>query len=271
MAELPASKVIDTKTGPLEYIRAGEGSPAVVLINGSGGPLAGWYRVLPALAAATTTLAYNRPGIGRSARPSRPQTVSAMVEDLHNLLVELAVPAPWILVGHSFGGLVANLFARSHAQSVAGVVLLEATAPDDVALLKAHENVVQRGLGWIANKLFPLHPDHETRHAMPSVEQLAEAPAFPPLPLAVVTGAQPALAWATSAALLALRRKHQLALVRLSAQGQHVEARRSGHFPQLSEPELVTSVILDMVDRAAGQHWGQPSADAELHDGYHRS
>lgn len=247
MLKLAPSNLFTAGEVTFEYVKAGSGEPSVVLINGSGGPIEGWHKVFSVLSQTSTTFAYNRPGLGRSSKPLRPQTASTMVEDLRNMLLAVDVPRPWVLVGHSFGGLVANLFARRHPGDIAAVVMLEATAPDDVSLLKRHENSLQKGVAWVVNRFLPLNANHETLHASASVTEIACAPAFPPLPLRVVTGTQPAMAWATGRELLALRAKHQQVLADLSPHGVHVEATKSGHFPQFTEPKLVTSIIQELV------------------------
>jgi pimeloyl-ACP methyl ester carboxylesterase len=248
---MPASKLFESEGATVEYVTVGAGKPTIVLINGSGGPIAGWHKILPLLSGATTVVAYNRPGLGRSSKPIRPQTAGAMAEDLKRLLIATGAPEPWVLVGHSFGGLVANLFARLHAGSICGVVLLDATAPEDVLLLRKHENLLQKSLAWVANRLAPLNPNHETPHALQSVTEIAGAPAFPSVPLTVITGTRPALAWATNRELLALRAQHQKSLVGLSPLGQQLLATKSGHFPQFSEPELVVSAILKVASTVA--------------------
>ncbi|MGQ3055321.1 MAG: alpha/beta fold hydrolase [Roseateles sp.] len=247
MSPLPASRVVDVDGRAVELLLAGQGGPTVVLINGSGGPLTGWMRVFAGIAAQTTTLAYNRPGVGRSAKPTEPQTAGAMTADLHRLLAALDLAPPYVLVGHSFGGLIANLFARRHPGEVAGVVLLEASAPEDLTALKAHENALQKGLAWLMNRVAPLHPHHETRHTERSAAELAAAPPFPAVPLRVVTGTQPAMAWATRPELLAARAAHQRGLVALSPLGRQVLAERSGHFPQFSEPALVVATVRELL------------------------
>ena len=250
MLKLPASKLFKTGDATFEYVTAGTGHPSVVLVNGSGGPIEGWYKVFSFLAETSATFAYNRPGLGRSTEPLHAQTASMMVEDLRSLLLSTGMPRPWVLVGHSFGGLVTNLFARLHPNEIAGVVFVEATAPDDVSLLKRHENALQKGSAWVVNHLFPLHQNHETFHALQSVAEISCAPAFPPLPLRVVTGTKPAMAWATNRVLLALRAKHQGHLVGLSPFGVHIQATKSGHFPQFTEPKLGTSAIQEVVATA---------------------
>lgn len=244
---LPTSRIVDVDGEATEIILAGEGRPAVVLINGSGGPLAGWMRVFDGLAARTTTLAYNRPGVGRSGKPAEDQTVAAMTARLRRLLALLRLPPPYVLVGHSFGGLVAQLFARQHPAEVAGVVLLDATAPQDLTALAAHENALQKGLARLMRRLAPPPRWHETEHAARSAAELAAAPPFPPVPLRVVTGTKPAMAWATRPALLQARTAHQRGLAALSPLGRQVLAERSGHFPQFSEPELVVATVRELL------------------------
>lgn len=251
MPPLPAASLIDVGGQAVEFVRAGVGAPTVVLINGSGGPLAGWMRVFDGIAARTTTLAYNRPGIGRSARPAHDQTATEMVASLRRLLATLQLAPPYVLVGHSFGGLIANLFARLHAADVAGVVLLEATAPQDLTTLKAHENALQKGLAWLMRRLVPAPRWHETEHAQHSAAELAAAPPFPAVPLRVLTGARPAMAWASRPALLQSRAAHQQGLAALSPLGRQVLALKSGHFPQFSEPELVVQTVLELVEAMA--------------------
>lgn len=251
MPGLPESKLLEAEGATVEYVTVGAGKPTIVLVNGSGGPIAGWHKILPLLSGATTVVAYNRPGLGRSSKPIRPQTAGAMAEDLEKLLIAIGAPEPWVLVGHSFGGLVANLFARLNARSVCGVVLFEATAPEDVLLLRKHENLLQKGLAWLANHLVPLNPNHETLHALQSVAEIAGAPAFPSVALTVITGTRPALSWAMNRELLALRAQHQKSLVGLSPLGHQLLATKSGHFPQFSEPELVASAILKVASIAA--------------------
>lgn len=244
---LPIKLTRQVNGATVEYILAGSGAPAVVLVNGAGGPVEGWFKVFAKLASSRRTVAYNRPGIDQSSKPAVPQTAAESVESLRELLDALAVPPPYVLVGHSLGGLVVNLFARLYPDEVVAAVLLEATAADDVRVLPRFENGVQRQLKRVMRRLLPPHPFDETEHLDASLAELEAAPPFPPIPLLVVTGARPALTWATPQALLDARSRHQQALANLSPLGRQVMAMKSGHFPQFSEPELVCATIEDAV------------------------
>jgi len=233
--------VIDGQT--LEYARAGTGDPVIVLVNGSGGPIEGWMRVFEPLSALGTVLAYNRPGIGRSGRPQVAQTGDAMVQALRALLAALRLASPYLLVGHSLGGLVVNLFARRHPAEVAGVVMLEATAPEDPAVMAALASPLQRGLQRLVDALPGRSELAETANTTQTVQAIAGAGKFPPVPLVVLSGGKPAMAWATPAAALQARAEHQRRLATLSPLGTQKIAPRSGHFPQLSEPEAVVDAV----------------------------
>lgn len=244
---------IDVSGETVEYVMAGKGGPGVVLVSGGGGPVDAWFKVFAALASERCTFAHNRPGIGASSKPVRAQTADEMVEALRDVLETVGVPRPYVLVGHSLGGLVVNLFARLYPEEVAAVVLLEATSPDDVRVLPRHENALQRGLKALGERLMPAHPLAETRHLEQILAELEAAPPFPPIPLYVVTGEQHPLRWATPAAQREARARHQRALVQLSPLGKQVMAKRSGHFPQFSEPELVRATISAAAREAVAQ------------------
>lgn len=240
-------KKIRTANGTYEYALSVKESPSIVLINGGSGPIEGWYKVFHELAWEHTVLAYNRLGVGGSSNPTGPQHGAAIVASLKQLLDDVALPPPYVLVGHSLGGLYANLFARQFPALVSGVVLLEASHPQDLRIndtLPASIRAMNRLLGAF-DGFFPARRWNETHYVEQTVAQIAQAGPFPNVPLAVVSGALKPPLMPDHA--FAIRTNNQLALVRLSKHGKHVPAPRSGHFPQLTEPELVIEAIRDCV------------------------
>ena len=143
MKAFPRKQKFSVHGTSLEYVVSGTGSPVIVLVNGSGGPIEGWYKVYAQLAELRTVFAYNRPGVGGSGKPSEPQTGDVVVNTLRELLGCAGLKPPYLLVGHSLGGLFVNLYARSFPSDVTGAVLLDATAPEDVGVMAAHRNVFQ--------------------------------------------------------------------------------------------------------------------------------
>lgn len=244
---LPPTDVTRVDDRRIEYLRIGAGRPAVVFINGAGGPILGWYKVLPDTARQSTVVAFNGAGIGGSDPPSRPQTSEEVVRSIRTLLGGLDVPPPWLVVGHSIGGLHAQWFARRHPDEVAGIVLLEATAPADVRALKAGQPRWQRMLQGLVDRLHARDPFGEVEQAQASADAFVDAPPFPPLPLRVVTGGKPMPRLLMPERLQQIRSRHQAQLAALSPLGRQVIAMRSRHFPQMTEPEVVTGAIGDVL------------------------
>lgn len=235
--------IVDNRT--VEFALAGRGSPAAVLVNGSGGHLDAWFRIFKPLAADGQLLAYNRPGIGRSSPSPEPQTASTCARDLLALLRALGLNSPILAVGHSFGGLITNYFARAHPTRVAAMVLIESSTPEDIReseRLRSSPRLLDR----IGSLLTPRKPSSELAHAGVSADETDEAGPFPPIPLTVLSGAKSAMGTLVPRTFSESRARNQRALAALSPQGGHVIAARSGHFPQMSEPELVTRTVMDM-------------------------
>lgn len=246
MPTLPQKHLIALPDGDVEYALAGEG-PAIVLVNGAGGPLEGWFRVWPGLNGLGRVLAYNRPGLGRSPRPMSAQHGTAMVAALRALLQAVSLAPPYVLVGHSLGGLLVNLYARHHPAEVAGVLLLESTAPDDVAAMAELETPLLRTLHRVVERLSPRDPLGEVAQLPQTLAELVAAPAFPPIPLTVLSGTKPPRLGGGAA--FAVRGRHQAALASLSPLSVQRLATRSGHFPQLNEPELVVREVAALLER----------------------
>ncbi|HVT94491.1 MAG TPA: alpha/beta hydrolase [Bryobacteraceae bacterium] len=105
--------------------RAGDGSPAVIFDAALGASSLSWALVQPAVAQETLTLSYDRAGLGRSQAGPMPRTASRIADELRTMLERAKVPPPFVLVGHSFGGMTARLFASRYLRDMAGLVLVD--------------------------------------------------------------------------------------------------------------------------------------------------
>ena len=233
----------------LRFSLSGEGSPTIVLLNGAGGPLEGWFRLFPAIEELGTVVTYDRPGVGASARPREPQLGTTVVLQLRALLREIGARPPFLLVGHSFGGLHANLFARVYPEETCGVLFLEATAPDDVLGMKRHLSRLQRAIAGLLDRLSPPDPNDEISNEVETAAEIAEAPPFPPVPLTVISGGKRLPRWMASNDAQRERARNQEALARLSPLGEHVIAQGSAHYPQMSEPLVVLAALEKLVEQ----------------------
>jgi pimeloyl-ACP methyl ester carboxylesterase len=172
------------------------------------------------------------------------------VAALRELLAHAGLRPPYVLVGHSMGGLFANLHARLHPQEVAGVLLIEATHPGDHVVLRKHETQIERALARLLslpNAFFRRNLHAELAAVEETVRELEAAGPFPPVPLRVITGGLTPRAWMMSPGAVGARRANQQELARLSPLGEQVIAQKSGHFPQLTEPQLVLRVLEELL------------------------
>src|SRR5688500_8027711 len=98
----------------LHYRCSGAGTPAVVFDAGIAASSLTWSRAQPAIAEWTRVFSYGRAGLAWSESTALPRSMATLVTELRLLLQQADVPPPYILVGHSFGGLVIRAFARAH-------------------------------------------------------------------------------------------------------------------------------------------------------------
>jgi pimeloyl-ACP methyl ester carboxylesterase len=108
----------------------GSGTPPVVLEAGLGAASDAWRDVQPQLGRVTRTCAYDRAGLGNSLALPGVHDAADEINDLHRLLDRAAIAPPYVLAGHSYGGLPARLFVRAHPDQIAGVVLADAMGRD---------------------------------------------------------------------------------------------------------------------------------------------
>jgi pimeloyl-ACP methyl ester carboxylesterase len=121
----------------------GAGSPTVVLLPGAGEFSPTWGWIAPAVARDARVCVHDRAGRGWSEAAPGPQDGVALAADLRTLLERAHVAGPYVLVGHSFGGLYALTFAARYPEQVAGVVLLDATHPEMFARVPAYPLVYE--------------------------------------------------------------------------------------------------------------------------------
>ncbi|HYP45036.1 MAG TPA: alpha/beta hydrolase [Propionibacteriaceae bacterium] len=125
----PPGQLIDVGVHRLHLNCTGSGSPTVVLDPGAGMKSSDLRLVSPAVARDTRVCVYDRAGRGWSEPAATPQDAKQITTDLHTLLQRGQVPGPYVLAGHSFGGLYALTFAARYPDEVAGMVLVDSTAP----------------------------------------------------------------------------------------------------------------------------------------------
>ena len=127
----PPGEMVDVGGHSLHINCAGQGGPTVLLDAGSGGFSAQWVRVQREVSGTTRVCAYDRAGMGWSEMGPEPRDARQITGELHTLLKGANIEGPYVLVGHSFGGLYVRTYAARYPEEVAGVALIDSSTEPD--------------------------------------------------------------------------------------------------------------------------------------------
>jgi pimeloyl-ACP methyl ester carboxylesterase len=127
----PPGEMVDVGGYSLHINCVGQGSPTVVLDAGSGLFSAQWVRVQRGVSGTTRVCAYDRAGMGWSQMGPDPRDAKQITSELHTLLSKGGIEGPYVLVGHSLGGLSMLTYANRYPDGVAGVVLVDSSTEPD--------------------------------------------------------------------------------------------------------------------------------------------
>ena len=269
--------LIDIGGGRKLYLECkGAGSPVVILEAGlrnradiwSVKPDAG-EAVYPQVATFTRVCAYDRPGttlgidrFSRSDSVPMPRTAADAVADLHALLGAAAIPPPYVLAGHSTGGLIARLYASTYPREVVGLVLVDAI-PEGVqaAMTPEQWTVYDRLLLTDPPKEPAGYEELETIDFDVSFDQMRATSKATPLatiPLIVISKGKPfalppGLPDWLPATLEQAWAKGQDELTQLLPNTPHRIATKSSHYVEIEEPQLVTDAIRQVVEAARAE------------------
>jgi pimeloyl-ACP methyl ester carboxylesterase len=144
-------RMVDVGGYRLHIYCTGQGAPTVILDALFPGTVSNWAWIQPDIARTTRVCAYDRAGLGWSDRGPAPRDARQHARELHALLAAARIPGPYVLVGHSLGGLSVRMFADQYPQQVAGMALIEASDPDAWKRLGKPEGVgVSHGMLTVA-------------------------------------------------------------------------------------------------------------------------
>lgn len=127
----PPGQMVDIGGYRLHVHKQGTGSPVILLESGSGESSLSWRDIPTSLSKSATIISYDRAGYAWSDESPLPRTGDNIVKELHTALDGADIKGPYILVGHSLGGMYSRLFAQKYQNEVSGIVLIDARPEND--------------------------------------------------------------------------------------------------------------------------------------------
>jgi pimeloyl-ACP methyl ester carboxylesterase len=257
--------MVDVGGRRLHSFTYGSGSPTVVLVSGLESPQEYWNSVIPALAAKTTVVTFDRAGIGKSEIGDLPTHGEQSAKDLRVLLDQLTVPRPFILVGHSYGGSVVRLFASMYPGAVAGLIL-EETQHEDI-LIEMRKLLKGKDLETLEQVLVPRfdapeNPRTEDDYRNATKEQLRKSKPLPRIPFVVLTCSDRAKAMQpmfSDGAIEEIAKVDSALMDRLAASvpgGKRIVVEGAGHNVHVDKPEALIAPVLEMIKEVKGEKRG---------------
>ena len=241
--EVPVSR----KGYSLQAEQQGDGPVTVVFESGFGQGAGVWKDVIADLGAQCRCIAYARAGLGKSGTDGQPKTIQAHVQDLGAVIDTLAPGGKVVLVGHSYGGLLATEFARLHPERVQGLVLVDpATLTQRHEFMKANRERVLADDQALLSMLPPaMAADYRLLIGQLDSEAAAAPRSQPDVPVALLTSTQVAaepFVFEETAQGKALWRQQHAALFAAYARGIH-QYYNTGHNIHREQPKAVADAI----------------------------
>jgi pimeloyl-ACP methyl ester carboxylesterase len=277
--------LIDIGDGRKMYLECrGTGSPTVVLISGKGNGAADWNEILdpadpihkaptdllaigqgklitsdqavmPSVSAFTRVCAYDRPGVRMDGQDistpvPQPHTADRAVDDLHKLLTAAGESAPYVLVAHSYGGIIAMLFTRIYSDEVAGLVMV-----DTVTELMTNVASPQAVAAWDASNRISVPEAPEAVELLDAFAKIEAAPPRRELPAIVLSADKP---WPDIGGTQSAATKDAMVtfadwlasedMLAKSLDAPRITQTNSGHSIYQYSPQLVVDAIRMVVD-----------------------
>lgn len=219
------------------------GTPAkstVVLLAGAGRTAADWSKTEPEIAKFTRVCSYDRAGLGQSEKTPKPQSIEEVLADLHALLATVGEHGPFLLVGHSLGGVYVRHYSTKYPGQVTGLVLVDGAHEEQLWRFReaAPATAAWQGIGEIDG--FFIKPGQllQWKTTLPMIVLSHGALRRENLP--------PGITEVEFQAIEKIWQDLQIDMTTRSPKGELRRATRSGHFIQLDQPEMVIQAIRDL-------------------------
>jgi pimeloyl-ACP methyl ester carboxylesterase len=230
---------VDVGGHSLNLLIGGQGSPAVVFEGGFGAGIASWSTVQKEVAAFARTVSYDRAGVGQSELGPKPRSAKQIATELHTALENAGVKPPYVLVGHSFGGIYARVFAERYPKEVAGMVLLDPSQESfNDWLKKNHPARLKDAQAEISRAPEGVRAEDAATDA--SYEEARAAKVPPGILVTLLSATEDETMPADARRVWIEKHKEWIATV---PGAKHIVVEKTGHFIQAQQPHLVIDTI----------------------------
>jgi pimeloyl-ACP methyl ester carboxylesterase len=237
----------------------GTGSPTVILESGLEGDVVTWKTVHPEVAKFTRVCRYDRAGLAHSDYGPTPRNAELAAQDLHTLLTKANITPPFILVGHSFGGLLIRRYAYDFPDEVTGLIFVDSLQEDwwdeALALLPTDSSNDNARLAsfrlYLRDGWRDPSSNFEAMDIPAVVEQVRETGSLGDIPITVLTASNftvlnPGFPPDLESALAHLFKDEQSRIAELSTNGTQVIIPGTGHNMPREKPEAIIDAIMEM-------------------------
>ncbi|MEM7027265.1 MAG: alpha/beta hydrolase [Pseudomonadota bacterium] len=249
----------------------GDSSPTVLIDVGLGDSSANWYKLARKLSKEVRVCVYDRAGYGWSNTGPGERTTEQITYELSRLLMKAEIPAPYVLVGHSFGGFTARYFATVFPEQTAGIVLVDSSHPEQIERLAELDNIQMNEplkitrrepapdwMNQFEKKWYQLNSSRkaivaqmsELKDFAKSAEQVSNLGQMPNIPLAVISRGKTQLPEIDGIALEGEWQSMQKDLLSLSKNSWQEIIENSGHQIYFDAPDAIIRNIMKVVELA---------------------
>ncbi|MDP9160718.1 MAG: alpha/beta hydrolase [Acidobacteriota bacterium] len=249
--------MVDVSGYRLHFSECGSGKDTVVFESGLGEDFSTWNDVQPQVAQFAHTVVYDRAGLGKSDMPpfgTRARTVKDMAHDLHSLLHAIKASPPYLLVGHSLGGTIVQVFAHSYPGEVAGLVLVDPEDSRLVDMLHSRMSVEawasrEKAITAAMSTMPPGVRAEQDAAFMTSGVYASEALPLPTVPVILLTGTKKNPEFPGNPLEQDLKLELHNTLLAKIPHSKHLLAPNSRHYIQNDDPGLVVKAISELLGK----------------------
>lgn len=232
----------------ITYFLKGSGIPVIVFVSGMAHGHDTWKAVQESVSSNTMTISYDRAGLGTSEYHGEKKDLTSLANELHQLLQNISLPSPYILVGHSMGSQIVKKYASLYPSEVKGLVFVDPGYNEDLLKAKISLNLWEERNAMIQKYQieFSEAQEQENVNRNKICEEADAIKKMPDVPVVMLTATMVTGFPASSIEQEIKKERHLLRLKNMPG-AKHVLVDKSWHYIHTDAPEVVVSAIESVI------------------------